>query len=277
MTTCLNNDLVSASESLYLFVLHKLRAAGCVYAEEEAQLLMSAVPPEALHERVEQRVCGMPLEYVLGWASFLGHRIALEEGVFIPRRRSEFLASQAMDLLEPGDVLLDLCCGSGALAAVIAAAFAPQGPLAVWASDRDPMAVQCARKNLASVAGHVVEGDLYAALPAGLRGRVNVMVANAPYVPSQETDLLPREARLYEPRGAFDGGPDGFSVQRRIAEEAPAWLAPGGRVLVETSEAGARGTQAIFEGCGLAARVVRSEDWDATVVIASLLGRGGAR
>jgi release factor glutamine methyltransferase len=276
LTTDIYNELSCATEALYLFVVDKLRAAGCVYAEEEARLLVSSVPMVDLHNSVEQRVSGTPLEYVLGWADFLGHRIALDESVFIPRRRSEFLASQAIDLLEAGGVLLDLCCGSGALAVVIAASFAADEPVTVWASDIDPIAARCARKNLASVGGQVVEGDLYEALPAELKGWVHVIVSNAPYVPIEEIEFLPREARLYEPHRAFAGGSDGLSEQRRVAEQAPAWLAPGGTLLMETSEAAAHRTKAIFEASGLVARVVRSESWDATVVIGTRADGDGA-
>lgn len=269
LTICFRNDRSPTSDPLHLFVASVLRAAGCVYADEEARLLIASIPLADLHKKVEQRVSGIPLEYVLGWANFLGHRIALEAGVFIPRRRSEFLASQAIDLLAAGGVLLDLCCGSGALAAVIAASFAADEPVTVWASDIDPVAVRCARSNLAQVRAQVVEGDLYEALPAELRGQVSVIVANAPYVPAEEIELLPREARLYEPHRTFAGGPDGLSVQRRVAEEARTWLAPGGSLLVETSEAAACRTEAMFETFGLTTRVVRSETWDATVVIGS--------
>ncbi|WP_233838379.1 putative protein N(5)-glutamine methyltransferase [Paraburkholderia sp. ZP32-5] len=275
LTTDIYNELSCATEALYLFVVDKLRAAGCVYAEEEARLLVSSVPMAALHDSVQQRVSGTPLEYVLGWAEFLGHRIALDEGVFIPRRRSEFLASQAIDLLRPGGVLLDLCCGSGALAVVIAASFAADEAVTVWASDIDTNAVRCATKNLASLGGLVVQGDLYEALPVDLKGRVHVIVSNAPYVPTLEIELLPREARLYEPHRSFAGGPDGLSVQRRVAREAPAWLARGGSLLMETSEAAADCTKAIIEAAGLAARVVRSETWDATVVIGTRVGGDG--
>jgi release factor glutamine methyltransferase len=254
--------------SLHRSVADRLRAAGCLYAEEEAQLLISSVPPPALHEKLAQRASGLPLEYVLGWARFHGHRVRLEPGVFIPRRRSEFLASLALQRTAPGDVLLDLCCGSGALALAVASPFAGgAAPLAVWACDVDPVAVRCAARNLAAVGGQVLQGDLYAALPAPLRGRVNTIVCNAPYVPTDTTDLLPREARLYEPRHTFDGGADGAAVQRGAAQEAAAWLAPGGRLLVETSEAAADLTRSLVQAGGLSPEVCRCEELDATVVV----------
>ncbi|GAP58887.1 release factor glutamine methyltransferase [Arthrobacter sp. Hiyo1] len=111
------------------------------------------------------------------------------------------------------------------------------------------------------------EGDLYSALPDALRGRVDVLVANAPYVPTDSIGMMPPEARLHEPRVALDGGSDGLDVQRRIAGEAPLWLAPGGRLLIETSVRQAATTAALFEDAGLSARVVHSGEFDATVVL----------
>ena len=135
------------------------------------------------------------------------------------------------------------------------------------AVELDPVAAECAARNLSD--GHVVAGDLFAPLPALLAGRVDVLVANAPYVPTAEIDLMPREARLYELPATLDGGADGFDLQRRIAAEAPRWLAPGGHLLIETSERQAPVTLAILETAGLVARVERDEEADATVVVGS--------
>ena len=103
------------------------------------------------------------------------------------------------------------------------------------AADIDPAAVRCARRNIAA-AGQVYEGDLYDPLPATLRGRVDILVANVPYVPTEEIGLLPAEARVHEARVALDGGADGLDLLRRVTAAAPPWLAPGGHLLVETSE-----------------------------------------
>ena len=84
--------------------------------------------------------------------------------------------------------------------------------------------------------GEVYEGDLDEPLPATLRGRVEILVANAPYVPTEEVGLLPPEAREHEPRVALDGGADGLDILRRVTVAAPLSLAPGGHLLVETSE-----------------------------------------
>ena len=239
----------------------RLRAAGCVFAEEEAELLLGAGgDPEAL---VARRVAGEPLEQVLGWAAFGGLRILVEPGVFVPRRRTELLASAATARARPRAVVVDLCCGTGAVGAVVATAV-PEVEL--WAADLDPVAVACARRNLEPLGGRVVAGDLFAPLPAALRGRVDVLVVNAPYVPTDAIALMPPEARDHEARLALDGGDDGVVVHRRVAAEAPAWLAPGGVLLVETSEEQASLTGAALAASGLVVEVLRDEERDATVV-----------
>ena len=255
----------------------RLRAAGCVFAEDEARLLISAArTPAALAAMVDRRAAGQPLEHVLGWAEFCGLRIAVDPGVFIPRRRTEFLVRRAAALARraaPGPqdparpravVVVDLCCGSGAVGAALAAAL---GRVELHAADIDPAAVRCARRNVAAAGGQVYQGDLYGPLPARLRGRVDILAVNVPYVPSGDVGLLPPEARAHEPRVALDGGADGLDVLRRVAAGAPLWLAPGGHLLVETSEHQApRAAEAVGRD-GLIPRVARSGRLNATVVI----------
>jgi release factor glutamine methyltransferase len=244
-------------------VVTRLRAAGCVFAEDEARLLTDAARTAAeLDVMVERRAAGLPLEQVLGWAEFCGRRITVAPGVFVPRRRTEFLVRQAVELARSGAVILDLCCGAGAIGAALAAAV---DRAEVHAADIDPAAVRCARQNLPEC--HVYQGDLYEPLPASLRGRVAVLAANVPYVPTREIGLLPPEARAHEPRPALDGGADGLDVLRRVAAAAPGWLAPGGHLLIETSERQAPRAGAVFTASGLATRVTRSSDLDVAVVI----------
>jgi release factor glutamine methyltransferase len=243
----------------------RLRAAGCVFAEDEARMLIAtARMPEDLADMVDRRVAGLPLEQVVGWAEFCGLRISVDPGVFVPRRRTEFLVSQAVALARPGPVVVDLCCGAGAIGAALAAAV---DHAEVHAVDIDPAAVRCARRN---VPGHVYLGDLYQPLPARLRGRVGLVAANVPYVPSGEIGLLPPEARAHEPRAALDGGPDGLDVLRRVAAGAPAWLAPGGHLLIETSERQAPQAAAAFANSGLTPRAVSSADLSATVLVGTV-------
>jgi len=246
----------------------RLRAAGCVFAEDEAALLREAASGEALEELIARRIRGEPLETLLGWAEFAGLRVAVAPGVFVPRRRSEALVELALDGLPDGGVVVELCCGVGA----IAAAIQTRRPDArVWASDLDPDAVAVARRNLPPHA--VLEGDLFEALPRELLGGVDVLVANAPYVPSDEIAFMPAEAREHEHRMALDGGADGHVVQARIASGCRAWLAPGARVVIETSERQAERTTSLLDEQGLRTRVVRDEDRDGTAVVGVLAAR----
>jgi release factor glutamine methyltransferase len=251
-------------------IVTELRAAGCVFAEDEAQLLIAAArTPAELATLVSRRAAGFPLEHVLGWAEFCGLRIAVDAGVFVPRHRTEFLVRQAAAVARPHPVVVDLCCGSGAVGAGLIAAL---GRVELHAVDIDPAAVQCARRNIAVADGQVYAGDLFDPLPATLRGRVDVVVANAPYVPTAAIGLLPREARLYESQVALDGGADGHDVQRRVSAGASSWLAPGGHLLVETSERQAVRTAEVFADHGLIARVASCDELDATVVIGTKPG-----
>ncbi|MFI7352276.1 putative protein N(5)-glutamine methyltransferase [Streptomyces sp. NPDC049936] len=245
-------------------VVAALRTAGCVFAEDEAALLMAAARTAGeLTALIDRRVSGLPLELVLGWAEFRGLRVAVAPGVFVPRRRTEFLVDEALAHAPHASVVVDLCCGSGAVGAALAAALdRPE----VHAADVDPAAVRCARGNLADAGGRVYAGDLFDALPEVLRGRVDILAANVPYVPTAEVALLPAEARDHEPLVALDGGADGLDVLRRVAAEAPRWLAPGGCLLVETSEAQTPAAVAAFTRAGMTTRVAVSEELYAHVV-----------
>ncbi|MGW2515565.1 putative protein N(5)-glutamine methyltransferase [Streptomyces sp. NPDC001617] len=246
-------------------VVAALRAAGCVFAEDEARLILAAAgTPDELATLVERRAGGLPLELVLGWAEFRGLRIAVEPGVFVPRRRTEFLVEQALAQAPQASVVVDLCCGSGAVGTALATAL---GGVELHAADIDPAAVRCAHRNVTGVGGHVHQGDLFEALPEELRGRIDILAANVPYVPTDEVGLLPPEARDHEPLVALDGGFDGLDVLRRVAAEAPRWLAPGGCVLVETSERQAALAVEAFAGQGLTTRLATDDDLYANVVI----------
>ncbi|EFL26274.1 protein-(glutamine-N5) methyltransferase, release factor-specific [Streptomyces himastatinicus ATCC 53653] len=261
----------SSSPSLISFstVVTRLRTAGCVFAEDEARLIVSAARvPAEIDGMVDRRAAGLPLEHVLGWAEFRGLRISVDAGVFVPRRRTEFLVERAAAVARAGAVVVDLCCGSGALGAALVAEL---GGRAEWyAADIDPAAVRCARRNVEPAGGAVFEGDLYEPLPAALRGRVDVLLANVPYVPTEEVGLLPPEARVHEARVALDGGADGLDVLRRVTAGAPGWLAPGGSLLFETSERQASRALDIVAGDGLVPRVEVCEEREATVVIGTL-------
>ncbi|WP_336922565.1 putative protein N(5)-glutamine methyltransferase [Aquipuribacter sp. SD81] len=253
----------------------RLRRAGCVAAEEEADLLREAAREGRgpLEDLVARREAGEPLEHLLGWAAFCGLRVPVGAGVFVPRRRTELLAEHALDALRerPGAVVaVDLCCGSGALGLVLATALGAR--LELHAADLDPAAVELARSTLAPHGAAVHPGDLYDALPDRLRGTVDVLVVNAPYVPSEALRLLPREAREHEPLVALDGGADGSDLQRRVVEGAPGWLAIGGTLLLETSQRQLPGLLGLAGERGLVAEGLRDEERGATALLARAAG-----
>jgi release factor glutamine methyltransferase len=238
-----------------------LRTAGCVFAEEEARLLLDeASSPAELMTWTARRMAGEPLEHVIGWASFAGLRVAVDPGVFVPRRRSELVVAVAER--EPADVVVDLCCGSGALGAALAAHW-PRAE--VYAADSDPAAVTCARRNLPPE--RVYAGDLFGALPSDLRGTVDLLVVNAPYVPTDAIATMPREARDHEHHLALDGGADGLDVQRRVAAGARGWLRPGGRVVIETGRAQAERTVNLLTAAGFPATVETDDEVGGTAVL----------
>jgi release factor glutamine methyltransferase len=244
-------------------IVSDLRAAGCVFAEEEAALIIETAPGEAQRrEMVRRRSDGAPLEQVLGWAEFAGLRILVDPGVFVPRRRTEFMALTAARGVRTGTIVVDLCCGTGAIGAVLADRGAT-----VFAADIHPASVACARRNLEPRGGRVYGGDLFDALPATLRGTVDVLVANVPYVPTGAISLMPAEARDHEPLVALDGGEDGLALLRRVAAGAPDWLAPGGRVLMETSEEQASAAIGVIAAAGLVPELATDDELEATVVI----------
>ncbi|HEY3531045.1 MAG TPA: putative protein N(5)-glutamine methyltransferase [Nocardioides sp.] len=239
-----------------------LRSSGCVFAEEEAKLLLAeASSPAEVIAWAARRMAGEPLEQIVGWAAFAGQRIAVQKGVFVPRRRSELVIAVARR--EPADLVVDLCCGTGALGAALATVW----PTAeVHGADSDPAAVACARRNLPPERVH--EGDLYAALPDDLRGRVDLLVVNAPYVPTDAIATMPREARDHEHRVALDGGSDGLDVQRRVAADATTWLRRGGRLVLETGRGQAERSAALLSSAGLASTVETDDEIGGTVVLA---------
>jgi release factor glutamine methyltransferase len=203
-------------------VVERLRAAGSVFAEDEAALLGD---DEAL---IARRIAGERLEHVLGWVEFAGLRLEVDPGVFIPRPQTEALAERAASLSP--DVALDLFAGCGAIACVVKA----HNPRArVVAGELDPPALTCARRNGKRFGIEVVDSDVDAGVPRDLEGRVDVLTANVPYVPTPELPFVPHEG---EPESALDGGPDGLDWIHRVIELAPRWLRQGGTVLMEAPE-----------------------------------------
>ncbi|GAA4427351.1 putative protein N(5)-glutamine methyltransferase [Georgenia halophila] len=251
----------------------RLRAAGCVFAEDEAALLSAeASSAVELESMVGRRVAGEPLEVVVGWAELAGTRVTVARGVFVPRQRSALLVRLAVARAAPGAVVVDLGCGTGALSAAVTARVPG---LQLWAVDVDPAAVACARLNLP--AGRVLLGDLYAPLADGLRGRVDVLIANAPYVPTDEIAHMPPEARDHEHRVALDGGADGLDVQRRLIAGAEHWLRPGGVVLAEVSAGQAPPVAELMRGARLDPSIHTDESIGATAVLGRAAGPAAGR
>jgi release factor glutamine methyltransferase len=248
-------------------LIARLRAAGCVFAEDEAALLSAAATsPAELERLVDLRVSGLPLEHVLGWVQFAGRRFVVEPGVFVPRRRTELLVRCAMASLsrkvEP--TVVEMCCGCAAIAATIA----DEAPGAsVYATDIDPAAVRCARQNLLPLGGQVFQGDLYEPLPHVLQGSIDLIIANAPYVPTDGIELMPPEAREHEPRTALDGGPDGLDILRRVVVEATPWLAPEATMIVEISPSQVAALISVAEAVGKKCRYVTDDDISGSVLV----------
>ena len=241
----------------------RLRTAGCVFAEQEAALLVEAAHGAALEDLVQRRCAGEPLEHLLGFVEFCGRRYRVSPGVFVPRQRSGLLVEVAATIC--GGVVLDLCCGCGALGLAVRERLGAGTRLI--ATDLDPNAVADARANGVP---ETYVGDLFAPLPHELRGSVDLLIANTPYVPTGAIADMPPEAREYEWRPALDGGADGMAVQRRVLGEAAAWLAPSGVLLTETSTVQAPALSTLMARLGWSNRVERDPEWGATVAIATL-------
>lgn len=240
----------------------KLREAGCVFAEDEARLLCEhAHDQEHLYELVERRIAGEPLEYLLGFVEFMGRPYSLGPGVFIPRQRSTLLVDVAAWIgHEGGDLILDMCCGVGALGIAVRNRIAGR----VIGADISADAVAYAKENGIS---EIHEGDLFSAVPAAYRGKVSVLIANTPYVPRDAIAGMPRESRDHEPIAAVDGGPDGMDLQRRVLAEAADWLAPCGSLFTETSAPQAEKLLREAVDLGWNAWVIRDEERGAHVLV----------
>jgi release factor glutamine methyltransferase len=206
----------------------RLAAAGFLSAREEAEELREAAGGDGdlLAGLAERRLAGEPLAWIVGTTGFCGLRVRVDRGVYVPRPHTEELALRAAERLPADGIAVDVCTGSGAVAAVLADL---RPDATVIATDVDERAVACARANGVDARA----GDLFAPLPAELRGRVHVVTGVVPYVPAQELASLQRDTFAFESRLAYDGGPDGTVVLRRALEGAATVLRPGGAALLE--------------------------------------------
>lgn len=207
-----------------------LARSGFVAAADEAAELLHAAAGDAvlLGRMLERRLAGEPLAWVTGTTTFAGIALRACPGVYVPRGQSVPLALRAAALLPARGVGVDLCTGSGAIAAVMRR-HCPRAR--VLATESDPVACACARSNGLDI--EIYEGDLDKPLPGELRDHVDVVAVVAPYVPTREIQFLPRDVRLYEPLAALDGGDDGLCTLRRAVEAGGRLLAPGGHFLTE--------------------------------------------
>ncbi|MEZ5406981.1 MAG: hypothetical protein R2761_03085 [Acidimicrobiales bacterium] len=206
----------------------RLAAAGFLAAEEEAEALTTAAGDDdrRLEELLSRRLRGEPLAWIVGHILFAGHRVTVTPGVYVPRPHTETVAARAVLRLPADGVAVDACTGSGAVALALSRA---RPAARVVATDVDPSAVACARAN--GIDARV--GDLLAPVPAELAGGVDVVVAVVPYVPTPALPLLQRDTFRFETPLAYDGGPDGARLLRRLAIEARALLRPGGHLVAE--------------------------------------------
>lgn len=243
-----------------------LSRAGFLSAEEEADELLAraAGDVEVLDSLVARRLTGEPLAWITGRVSFCGLEIHVDPGVYVPRWQSEALARRAIERLPTNGTAVDVCTGTGAIARTL---MADRRGAHVAASDIDERAVACATVN----GVEVYLGDLFAPLPRALEGRVDVVVGVVPYVPTPALPRLQRDTFTFESPLAYDGGPDGTTILRRVLTDAPRFLRRGGALLLELG-----GGQAALLGDDLAhlgyvdVSVLIDEDGDVRGIEATL-------
>jgi release factor glutamine methyltransferase len=240
--------------------------AGFVAADDEAlELLECAKGDEVVLESlIDRRLHGEPIAWIVGYATFCGLRVKVREGVYVPRWQSEPLARRATERLPENGIAIDVCTGSGAIAAVLRA----QRPEArVVATDLDARAVECAKSN----GVEAYAGDFFTPVPPKLDGTVDVIVGVVPYVPTSSLSLLPRGTFDYEATLSYDGGDEGVDILRRVVRESPKYLRPGGALLLELGGDEAQVLRRDFESHGFSDTVIlRDDDGDVRGIEATL-------
>ena len=245
------------------------RAGGFDAAELITELDRPATVRSAtyFHQMLDRRAGGEPLQYVLGRWAFRTLELYVDRRVLVPRPETEVLAGQALDECDRlgARLAVDLGTGSGAIALALAA---ERTGLTVWGTDASEEALAVARANLAGLGRpatrvRLAAGEWFAALPADLRGRIDVLVSNPPYVAEHEVPDLPDDVRRWEPRQALVSGPTGLEDIEHIVAEAPAWLARPGSLLIELAP----------HQAAPAARLARAAGFPAVTVWPDLTGR----
>lgn len=182
-----------------------------------------------------RRAAREPLQLVLGGTEFRGHPLRLRTGVFVPRPETELLVEHALAHLPTGGTVVEPCTGSGAVACALAV---ERPDSRIIATDHDPTAVELAARNAAElgVTVDVRRGDLLDPVPDTLRGGIDVLVANPPYLAADEVADLPEEVAAWDPVDALVAGPSGHEISDRLITEARRWLTPAGSLLLELDE-----------------------------------------
>jgi release factor glutamine methyltransferase len=198
-----------------------------------------------LESDLRRRLCGEPLQLILGSVGFRGLELSVRPGVFIPRPETEVLVEQAVELASrtPG-ALLDLCCGSGAITCALAAELPKRRVIAV---DASPAACELTRDNARALGLTERVGVVRGELTETLAGPFALLACNPPYIPSGQLPELPTEVCDYDPHSALDGGPDGLDFIRRLAPELPGLLIPGGWAVLEIGEEQGEAVSSLFE------------------------------
>lgn len=206
------------------------------------------IEPRAL-SMARRRAGGEPLQYLTGVTGFRTIELAVGPGVLVPRPETEIVAEVAISRLPTGGTLVDVGTGSGAMALAIKT---ERSDATVVATEVSEDASRWARINIETLGLDVglLTGDLFDPLPVKLRGRVDVIVSNPPYVSTGEADDLPSDVVEHEPHRALFAGPDGLSVIRRLGEGAPGWLRPGGALVLEIGAAQGAGVRGILGDLG---------------------------
>lgn len=190
---------------------------------------------DRLAELVDRRAERVPLQHLTGESGFRTITLACRPGVFVPRPETEVLAGLAIEAAGPNPLVVEPCTGTGAVALSVATEI-PDAR--VIATDRTPDAVELARRNADRLGldVEVLPGDLLEPVDPALRGQVDVLVANPPYLTPSELDACDPEVRQHDPEGALVAGPTGHEITDRLIAAAPAWLRPGGTILLEVAE-----------------------------------------
>lgn len=211
---------------------------------------------EVAAEMIRRWEAGEPLQYVLGGWAFRQHELACDPRALIPRPETEWLVEVALRLAPQARCAVDLGTGTGAIALAL---WSELDAAEVWAVERSPEAAALARTNLRETEVTLLEGSWFEPLPADLRGRVDLLVSNPPYVSEAEWEDLDPVVRDHEPRDALVPGPSGLESYEQILGDLDGWLAAGGVVLFECAPHQTAALAAMCEKGGLTGAAVHTD------------------